>query len=71
MLAAVERNLALLAVTVIYLVVAIRPIDFGWTIAYPSRWGFLPHLVIPGCVLLVAAIGFAAVQRPAPRDVVA
>jgi hypothetical protein len=68
-LAAVERNLALLAVTVIYLVFAIRPIDFGWSIAYPSRWAFLPHLVIAGCVLLVGAIGFAAVQRPAPCDV--
>ena len=68
-LAAVERNLALLAATVIYLVFAIRPIDFGWTIGYPSRWGFLPHLIIPGCVLLVMAIGFAAVQRPATRHV--
>jgi hypothetical protein len=63
-LAAVERNIALLAVAVTYLVIAIVPIDFGWTIAAPSRWGFLPHLIIPGCVLLAAAIGFAAEQRP-------
>ena len=67
-LAAVERSLTLLAATMIYLVFAIRPVDFGWTIAYPSRWSFLPHLVIPGCVLLVAAIGFAATQRLAYRD---
>ena len=67
-LAAVERNLALLAVSIIYLIIALVPIDFGWTIAAPSRWGFLPHLIIPGSVLLVAAIGFAAAQRPARRD---
>ena len=67
-LAAVERNLALLAVGIIYLIIALVPIDFGWTIAAPSRWGFLPHLIIPGSVLLVAAIGFAAAQQPARRD---
>jgi len=66
-LAAVERNLALLVVAVIYLVIALVPIDFGWTITGPSRWGFVPHLIIPGSVLLAAAIGFAAAQRPAGR----
>jgi hypothetical protein len=67
-LAAVERSLALLAVAVFYLVCAIGPVDFGWTIGGRSRWVFLPHLIIPGCVLLVAALGFAAAQRPALRD---
>jgi hypothetical protein len=67
-LAAVERNLALLVVTVIYLIIALDPIDFGWTITGPSRLGFVPHLIIPGGVLLAAAIGFAAAQRPARRE---
>lgn len=64
----VERNLALLAVTVAYLVIVLIPIDFGWTVAHPSRWVFLPHLVINAGVLLFAGIGFALAQRPArPR----
>jgi hypothetical protein len=67
-LAAVERSVALLVVTLIYLAIALVPIDFGWTIAFPSRWNFLPHLIIQGSVLLVAAIGFAAAQRPAQRE---
>lgn len=61
----VERNLALLAITVVYLVIALVPIDFGWTIAHPSRWVFLPHLVINAGVLLIAGIGFALAQRAA------
>ncbi len=67
-LAAVERSVALLVVTVIYLIIALVPINFGWTVTGPSRWGFLPHLIIPGGVLLAAAIGFAAAQRPARRE---
>ena len=67
-LAAVERSLALLVVAAGYLIIAIVPIDFGWTITSPSRWGFVPHLVIPASVLLAAAIGFAAAERPLRRE---
>jgi len=67
-LAAVERNPALLVVAVAYLIVVLVPIDFGWTMSSPSRWGFVPHQIIPGTVLLIAAIGFAAAQRPARRE---
>jgi len=67
-LAAVERNLALLGVTLVYLVIAVAPVNFGWTTTGPSRWTFLPYLVIPGSALLLAGAGFAAAQRPAPRE---
>jgi hypothetical protein len=67
-LAAVERNLVLLVVAVSYLIIALVPIDFGWTVTAPSRWGFVPHLIVPGSVLLAAAIGFAAAQRPVQRE---
>jgi hypothetical protein len=62
-LAAVERSPALLAVTIAYLVIAVTPINFGWTITSRSRWAIAPHDVIPGSVLLVAAAGFALAQR--------
>ncbi len=62
-LAAVERSPALLAVTVTYLIIAITPVNFGWTITSHSRWAIAPHDVVPGCVLLLAAAGFALAQR--------
>ncbi len=67
-LAAVERNFALLVVDIIYLIIVLVPINFGWTMTTPSRWAFLPRLVIEGSVLLVAAIGFAIAQRPLRRE---
>jgi len=66
-LAAVERSVALLAVTIAYLIIAIGGITFGWTIATPPRWGFAPHLVIEGSVLLLASIGFAIAQGRVQR----
>jgi hypothetical protein len=69
-LAAVERSLALLAITVAYLWIALVAANFGWTITAPSRWGFLPYLIIQGSALLAAAIGFAAAQRPARREAI-
>lgn len=69
-LAWVERNLALLAVTIGYLLIVLVPIDFGWAVARVSPWVFLPHLLIDGAVLLIAGLGFALAQRagkdPAP-----
>jgi predicted small integral membrane protein len=66
-LAWAERNRALLAVTVGYLVIVLVPIDFGWVLTRPSPWVFLPRLVIDGGVLLLAGLGFAVAQRPAGR----
>lgn len=67
-LAFAERSLALFVVAVGYLWIALVPVDFGWVIAQPSRWAFLPHLVVDGTVLLVAALGFAVAQRIARRS---
>jgi hypothetical protein len=66
-LAGVERSPGLAVATIAYLVVALGGIDFGWTIRQPSRWIFAPHLVIQGCLLLLAAASFAVAQRPAGR----
>jgi hypothetical protein len=62
-LVAVERSLALLAVTTGYLVIVVGRIDFGWTIDAHSRWTLAPHDVIPGSLLLLAAVGFALAQH--------
>jgi hypothetical protein len=67
-LAAIDRSLALLAVTAAYLVITIGGIDFGWTIARPSPWSFAPHLVIAGSLLLISAAGFALAQLPHRHD---
>ena len=64
-LAAVERNVALLTVTIGYLVIVVGGITFGWTITPPSPWGFAPHLVIDGGLLLLTSIAFALAQRRA------
>lgn len=61
-LAAIDRSLALLAVSVTYLVVTLGGVDFGWTMSPPSAWSFAPHLVIAGAILLLAATGFAVAQ---------
>ena len=66
-LAAVERSIALLAVTIGYLIIVIGGFTFGWAIEFPSRWRFAPHLVIAGSVLLLASIGFAIAQGRAQR----
>ncbi len=64
-LARVERNRALLVLTLGYLAIVLLPVRFGWVMAYPSPWFFLPHLVIDGSVLLIGGVGFALAQRPA------
>jgi hypothetical protein len=62
-LAAVDRSPALAAVAVVYLVIAVGRVDFGWAINQTSRWAFAPHLVIEGAVLLLSSAGFAAAQQ--------
>lgn len=68
-LAAVDRSMALFALTGAYLVIAIGAVTFGWTISGPSPWSFAPHLIIDGAVLLLGAAGFGVVQLPRRRDV--
>lgn len=58
----IERSVSLLVVSVGYLVIVLAPVDFGWTMHQPSRWVFLPRLVIDGSVLLIAAAGFALAE---------
>ena len=63
-LARAERSLALLLVTVAYLVVVLVPVTFGWTTEPVSPWYAVPRLVIDGSVLLLGGLGFALAQRP-------
>jgi hypothetical protein len=63
-LAVVDRSPALLGVTIVYLVISIRRVDFGWTIDPTSAWNFAPHLVIAGSFLVLASAGFFLAQRP-------
>lgn len=63
-LAVIDRSPTLFGVAVAYLVIVIGRTDLGWTLAQGSQWAFAPHLVIQGTVLLLAAAGFAAMQRP-------
>ena len=63
-LAWAEHNRALLGLILVYLAIVLIPAAVGWRLHSSSRWGFLPFLVIPGCVLLLGGIGFAWAQRP-------
>jgi hypothetical protein len=61
-LAWVERNRALLAYSLVYLVIVL--VDSGRVIRSSSPWYFLPQLLIPAAVLLLGSAGFA-LFRPA------
>jgi hypothetical protein len=63
-LAWLERHVALLLFTLVYLAVVLVPIDFGWTMM--SQWQFVPMLVIGGSVLLLGSAGFALAQHVRP-----
>jgi hypothetical protein len=63
-LARLERHPALLLFTVVYLLIVLVPIDFGWTgHGDRPRTFFVPQQVIDGTVLLLGAIGFALARR--------
>jgi hypothetical protein len=62
-LARLERNVALLAFTLGYLVVALVPIDLGWHWMGQRGTAFLPQQIIDGTVLLLGAIGFRLADR--------
>jgi hypothetical protein len=60
-LAWVERNRALLLLTLVYLAVVLLPIPLR--VPMPS-WNLVPQLATGGTVLLLGGIGFALAQRP-------
>jgi hypothetical protein len=63
MLARIERNWSLLAFALGYLVIVVGAINFGWDVTRSSHWGFLPHLVILGGVLILGGICFLVAER--------
>lgn len=66
-LAWAERNRPLVALVLVYLVVVLVPVSFGWGTDHRQLF-FLPQLVIDGSVLLLGGIGFLLAQRPARQD---
>jgi hypothetical protein len=63
----VERNRALLLVTLAYLALELAPINTGSWIAPASPWSALPRLAISAAFLLFGALGFALAQQPRQR----
>ena len=61
-LARFERNRILLLIDLVYLVVVLGPINFGWVVE-GAPWGMLPSRVIDGGILFVAGIGLALFQH--------
>jgi hypothetical protein len=68
-LAWLERNVALLLFTVVYLalVLLVLPMDSGFG---PPHWGVRTEMAVPqlisGAVLLLGAMGFRAARRGQP-----
>jgi hypothetical protein len=62
-LAWLERNVALLLLTVVYMAVALVPINFGWGLHWGGGRQFAPSLILCGGVLLLGSAGFALAQR--------
>ncbi|GAA4250531.1 hypothetical protein [Dactylosporangium darangshiense] len=62
-LARLERNLGLLVFTLVYLTVALVPIDLGWHWGSQEGTWFLSQQCINGTVLLLGAIGFRLADR--------
>jgi hypothetical protein len=62
-LARIERNWALLAFAVGYLVIVVGAINFGWDTTRSSHWVFLPHVIITGGMLIVGGIYFLFTER--------
>lgn len=62
LLAWIERSIALLGITVLYVVVAVATVGMNW-FAQPSPWASLPHLLFDAGTLLVGAVILAAGQH--------
>jgi hypothetical protein len=61
-----ERNRVLAAFSVVYLAVILGSYRVGWG-SHPSQWHFLPQLLLPVAMLLVASVGFALIRPAAER----
>ncbi|MFC4145167.1 hypothetical protein ACFO0M_02760 [Micromonospora mangrovi] len=62
-LAWLERNVALLLLTVAYLVVVLAPVTAGWGGGWRADWQQGPMLALGGGLLLLGSAGFALAQR--------
>ena len=62
-LAWIERSWLLVTITAVYLSVVLEPAITG-SRAHPSRWAFLPHVLLAGCVLLLGGAALALTGRP-------
>ena len=65
-LAWVERNVALLAYCVVYLVIVV--VQGNQIIHSSSQWYFLPLLLVPAGLLLLGSAGFALMRPAVSRD---
>jgi hypothetical protein len=63
LLAWIERSWALLALTVVYLVVQTSTVGIGARFSHPTPWAFLPHLLADCAVLLIGGIILALIHR--------
>ena len=65
----VERSLALVLLTAVYLAIELVPLTTGWAgIPATSPWSFLPHFAVPGALLLLGALGFGLAELPRGRN---
>ena len=64
-LARVERSRGLAIFSVLYLLVVLATAVPATHSGPPSRWVFLPGILIPGLVLLAGSAVFAVLERPA------
>ncbi|MFB7329103.1 MULTISPECIES: hypothetical protein [unclassified Streptomyces] len=65
----VERSLALVLLTAVYLAIELVPLTTGWAgIPFTSPWSFLPHFAVPGALLLLGALGFGLAELPRGRN---
>jgi hypothetical protein len=61
----IERNRALLLVTLVYIVVELVPVTLGRPGIGP--WLSVSHLAVPALVLLLGGLGFAWAERTKTR----
>lgn len=67
-LARLERNRALLAADLLYLMIVLIPVNFGW-VTHGTRWYSSPNRIIDGSILLLMGIGFAMAQLRSRENV--
>ncbi|MGW1895814.1 hypothetical protein ACWCP6_37060 [Streptomyces sp. NPDC002004] len=66
----VERSLALLLLTAVYLAIELVPLTTGWSgVPFTSPWSAVPRFGVPGLLLLLGALGFGLAELYRRRDV--